>query len=354
MNDETKVYVRARRRKNGRPNFHIQWIDPATKRWKSELVGPSRKQADQRAAFREKELADGTHRGKRRTSWEEFTTEHVKHITGEANRKEAARTLKEFGAVRNVTEPRRVTFGDIEAYADHLRSDDVDNATATINKKLRYLRAAFKLAVRRGYVGQNPMDGWQWTKEDEKDPRIATDAEESAILESAGALYGHHLQTFIRFALATGARRSEIIGLTWDNIDLGTGRVRLTKTKGKRNRTVYIDADLIDDLQALKSEALKGDVIRLADSRGPFAGLRNNLGRTWRRIVRKAMVLGLSIHDLRRTYITRQIQAGTPLPTVQRLAGHADIKTTLKFYNLVAEDDLKAAVQPSRRAEKRA
>ena len=100
---------------------------------------------------------------------------------------------------------------------------------------------------------------------------------------------------------------------------------------------------LIDDLQALKSETTKGDVIQLVGSRGPFASLRDNLSRTWGRIIRKTKVLGLSIHDLRRTYITRQIQAGVPLPTVQRLAGHADIKTTLAYYNLVSEDDLKAA-----------
>ena len=72
--------------------------------------------------------------------------------------------------------------------------------------------------------------------------------------------------------------------------------------------------------------------------------MRNNLGRSWGRVVQKAKVLGLSIHDLRRTYVTRQIQAGTPLPTVQKLAGHVDIKTTLTYYNLVSEDDLKAAV----------
>ena len=44
---------------------------------------------------------------------------------------------------------------------------------------------------------------------------------------------------------------------------------------------------------------------------------------------------GVTIHDLRRTFITRLIRAGVPLPTVQKLAGHADIKTTLTHYNTI-------------------
>lgn len=93
----------------------------------------------------------------------------------------------------------------------------------------------------------------------------------------------------------------------------------------------------------------EGGVIRLSQSAAPFANLHDNLGRAWRRIVRKAGILDLSIHDLRRTYITRQIQDGVPLPTVQRPEGHADIKRALKFYDLVAEEDLRAALRPTPR-----
>lgn len=325
--------------------YHLRWICPQSRKWKARKVGTDKKRAERQAAVLEQELQRGTYQDIRRIGWDEFVAEHVEHIEGVGNAREAKRTLMEFGNVRRIAEPRRVTFADVEAYVDHLRSGDVENAQATINKKLRYIRAAFNLAIHRGYAAQNPMKGWRWTREQQNDPRIATTEEETAILKAAGEMYGARLQAFIRFALASGARRSEAVELTWDRIDLDTGRVRLTKTKSKRNRTVYVNAHMTAELRRLKAEALEGDdTIRLVSHRGPFASLRDNLGRSWGRVVRRAGILGLSIHDLRRTYITRQIQAGVPLPTVQKLAGHADIKTTLLYYNLVSEDDLKAAM----------
>ena len=71
--------------------------------------------------------------------------------------------------------------------------------------------------------------------------------------------------------------------------------------------------------------------------------MNDNLGRQWQRIVRKAGVEHITIHDLRRTYITRLIQARANLPTVQRLAGHANVTTTIDHYSEVSEDDLRAA-----------
>ena len=68
--------------------------------------------------------------------------------------------------------------------------------------------------------------------------------------------------------------------------------------------------------------------------------MADNLGRRWKRIITKAKVSGVSIHDLRRTYVTRMVRAGVPLSTVQQLAGHSHIKTTLKHYNEVSENDL--------------
>ena len=85
---------------------------------------------------------------------------------------------------------------------------------------------------------------------------------------------------------------------------------------------------------------------------GPFIGMGSNLGRQWGRIVRNARVKPISLHDLRRTYITRLIGAGVPLPTVQKLAGHANIQTTLKYYNWVSDGDLREAVAKlARRAQ---
>lgn len=347
MNDDIRVWIRRRKLKSRcrcrgpcrcrpRYSYDLRWLG-SDGRWRSKAAGRDKKIADRAAARLEDELTRGTHCDIQRVSWNEFVLEHVSAIEGDCNRSEAKRTLEEFGTVCNPGQPRLTRFGHIEAFVGHLRSKS--NSVATINKKLRYLRAAFNKAVKRDYIARNPMAGWLWTREDVKEPRIATCAEEAAVLQSAERLCGLPVVAFITVALNTGARRGEILGLRWSNIDLESGRIHFTKTKGKRERSVFVHGDVISLLQRLRVKTLR--------EAGPFSALADNLGRTWGRVIRDAKVSGLSIHDLRRTYITRQIRAGTPLPTVQKLAGHADISTTIRFYNLVNDDDLKKAiVQP--------
>ena len=74
---------------------------------------------------------------------------------------------------------------------------------------------------------------------------------------------------------------------------------------------------------------------------GPFVGLASRLSKEWAATLAKAEVEGLTVHDLRRTYVTRLIRAGVPLPTVRKLAGHSSIETTLRYYNWVSDDDLR-------------
>ncbi len=72
--------------------------------------------------------------------------------------------------------------------------------------------------------------------------------------------------------------------------------------------------------------------------------MADNLGREWGHVRKQAEVPDVFLHDCRRTSATRLIRAGTPLPTVQKIMGHADIKTTLEHYDWVSDDDLREAL----------
>jgi integrase len=75
----------------------------------------------------------------------------------------------------------------------------------------------------------------------------------------------------------------------------------------------------------------------------------DNLSRIWGRVRSKAGVPDVTIHDLRRTFITRLVRAGVPMPTVQKLAGHSNIQTTLTYYNWVSTEDLRAGIRKLQR-----
>ncbi|MER3442572.1 MAG: hypothetical protein C4296_14595, partial [Gemmataceae bacterium] len=64
----------------------------------------------------------------------------------------------------------------------------------------------------------------------------------------------------------------------------------------------------------------------------PFTA--NQVGMAVGRAARRAGLKGVSLHALRHTFISRLVQAGRPLPEVAALAGHRDIKMTLRYAHL--------------------
>ena len=123
---------------------------------------------------------------------------------------------------------------------------------------------------------------------------------------------------------ATGGRRGELLGLIWDRVDFEQSRVHFAITKGHKDRFVPVNEDVIQVLRKLQAQTLRDG--------GPFADMDKPTQRRWDSVLAASEVSGLAPHDLRRTYVTRLVRAGVPLPTVQKLAGHADIKFEFRTY----------------------
>ena len=70
--------------------------------------------------------------------------------------------------------------------------------------------------------------------------------------------------------------------------------------------------------------------------------------RDWKNIRTKAGVPDVTIHDLRRTYITRLMSSGADVGKVQKLAGHYALQTTMTYYTWTSDDELRAAVRKLR------
>lgn len=340
MSDEQRVWIRKRLTKSGKITYHLRWIDPASGKWKSRKAGSDRKRVDREAATLEQQLNDGTYTDLRSVTWAEFVKEHTDRIPGIGNRIEAKRTLDEFGKETKQAPPRRVTFAMVESYVEALGVKG--NTQATINKKLRYLRAAFNKAVKRGYLAKSPMVSWDWTAEQEKPIRELSQSDQARLLAAAKDLYGFRWWAFVYSAVSTGGRRGELLSLPWDRVDFKDGSVLFTHTKGRRNRRVPVLSGPMRVLRRLQAQTLRQG--------GPFIGLndQNRLQDEWDAILKASGIAHATPHDLRRTYITRLIRAGVSLPTVQKLAGHVSINTTLKYYNHVGADDLRAGVEKLR------
>ena len=213
-----------------------------------------------------------------------------------------------------------------------------------------------------GHLDANPLTGVKKAKEDRNRAiRALTPQEEADIADVFKArrdkaqeqrfqnaragqrtrplpMYLDFLEPAFRLSLETGLRRGELIALIWADIDLaqGTLTVQGAGAKSSQTRTIPLMEKTLVMLARWKTES--GGTGRV------FPGVTaNTLKYRWTALLKAAKVKPLRWHDLRHSYASRLIMAGAPLPTVQRLMGHADIKTTARYLH-ANSDDLKRAV----------
>ena len=82
--------------------------------------------------------------------------------------------------------------------------------------------------------------------------RYLSDKERVALLKATSESEHPYLHCMVMIAITTGARKSEILGLSWKDIDLAKGRAVLTKTKNRERRALTLVPTVVDELKKLK------------------------------------------------------------------------------------------------------
>lgn len=258
-------------------------------------------------------------------------------------------------------------------YADLRERGGRDGAplsAATVRQVHAIIRRALSQAVKWGWIGTNPAVL-------ASPPRVratVTDAPEPsqvvALIDAALAA-DPDLGAFLHLAATTGARRGELCGLLWRDVNLedsvvtirrnlvegAGGRLVLKDTKTHASRRVAIDETTAGVLRrhklsmAQRCLALGGSLgddsyvfAALADPAKPWAP--NEVTKRFIRLRNKAGLKDVRLHDLRHFAATRLLAAGVPLRTVSGRLGHANAATTLGVYaHFVQESDKDAATR---------
>jgi integrase len=150
------------------------------------------------------------------------------------------------------------------------------------------------------------------------------------------------LKPLVRAALHTGFRKSELLSLTWEDIDFRRGviTVRAAYAKNGESRSVPMNKSLTETLKAIRmSESMTQHVFCNRDG-VPYRSFRSAFDRA----VQTAGLGDLTFHDLRHVFASRLIMNGVDLPTVKELLGHKVIAMTLRYTHL-SSDHKRQAVQ---------
>ncbi len=132
------------------------------------------------------------------------------------------------------------------------------------------------------------------------------------------------LRLYILAALQTGARRGELLGLVWRDVDLRSRTLTFLITKSGDARTVPLTDTLRDALQALP-RPLDAEA-HVFPEREP-----NVLSRAFARLVERLGIKNLRFHDLRHDAASTLTMAGVPQRAVMAILGHRDPRMTMRY-----------------------
>jgi integrase len=131
------------------------------------------------------------------------------------------------------------------------------------------------------------------------------------------------LKSAIELAIETGMRRSELLSMTWMDIDAGRRVVTLATSKNGHPRTIPLTARALATLK---------DLSRTSDRPLPISP--NALRLAWERLRRRAGLSDLHFHDLRHEAISSFFERGLSLPEVALISGHRDPRMLLRYANM--------------------
>lgn len=199
------------------------------------------------------------------------------------------------------------------------------------------VQAMFNWAIKRKLATHNPAKGVERYESEAKERYLSSDEIADLLrtlskLQDEGDL-SRELATAVRLLLLTGARKSEISDLRWDEIDLDRGLITLGALRSKTGRKrIVLSTAAVDDLKALGPKKL-GFVFPAQRGDGPTRALQD----AWEMIRVEAGIEDVRLHDLRHTFASIAAADGQSLYLIGKALGHAQSRTTERYAHLSQE-----------------
>jgi integrase len=274
--------------------------------------------------------------------------ERVRRSTETGDRAEARRIHDEFRAELHRIKPSgRTLYGAIEAWKQARDPDPADDYRLDKFKK-RYPDRALHLVTEESLVATIPNTSagtfnryanlitavLALAKHPIRIPRKATPAGRVRWLtrdewNRLKKTLSDHQRAMATFAISTGLRQANVFRLEWSQVDL-------------RRRVAWIHADQAKSGKAigvpLSHEAvrvLRGQIGKDERLVFPYRGKAvSEIKSGWKAALLRAGIKDFTWHDLRHTWATYHIMAGTPIEVLQKLGGWADIRMVLRYAHL--------------------
>ncbi len=243
-------------------------------------------------------------------------------------------------------------------------------------KIFRYARRVFKYAITIGVINSDPCEyviypvSVAQIEEGEREGNYYDKKELESFMKHAEADLDLKWFTVFRLLAFTGIRKGELLALTWEDIDLKDGvlRIRKTLTLDRQNRIIVqtpktkesvrdidLDHKTIGILKEWRAEqvriysqlginAMRKEQLVFSNYKNEFMTLPS-IGHKIDALVKKYDLKRITPHGFRHTHCSMLFEAGASIPQVQARLGHRDIHTTMNIYNHVTKRQKEEVVE---------
>jgi len=210
-----------------------------------------------------------------------------------------------------------------------------DGHPTTANRILAMLSTVFNKALNANIIkGDNPTKGITRYRESARERFLSAD-ELNAFNKALDDEPSETMRDFFRLALWTGGRRSNVLSMRWDEIDLDGKVWKIPAEKAKAGQTIDVplSAPALEILTR-RRKAIKGQWVFPSHSK---SGHLQEPKKAWDSLLKRANLADLRLHDLRRTFGSWQAATGASNTIIGKGLGHRNQATTAIYARLNIE-----------------
>ncbi|MGE5825418.1 MAG: tyrosine-type recombinase/integrase [Bacteroidota bacterium] len=213
-------------------------------------------------------------------------------------------------------------------------------ATSTCNRYLAAIQALFTWAIKRRLAPRgwdNPARRVERAPERNAVVRFLAQDELERLLKACRSSSWTRLYLLVLMALTTGARRSELLSLTWGDVDLERAVAHLRDTKNGHPRTLPLVLAVLEELRRFREERAE---VRLFPARASKLNARV-FDPSWQTALRTAGIKSFRFHDLRHTCASYLAQNGASLLEIADVMGHRQLAMVKRYAHLTTDSKAK-------------
>jgi len=214
-------------------------------------------------------------------------------------------------------------------------------SNATIVRYLSSLSCVFTFAIEElELIDESPVKKVNKPREPKGVVRFLSSEELRLILKASIESKNPYLNTIVTIAVQTGMRKSEILNLTWEDIDLERSRIIVRHSKNGTRRSVYLSNESRVLLESIKRKhikfAVKTNLIFPSTRKQWSKEIRKptSIDTSWKKALKTSGVKDFRFHDLRHTCASYLAMNGASLKDISEILGHKSITMTDRYVHL--------------------